>query len=134
MLVGTSRACRVTETLLTYLAIINLVTLFVAIVDKMLSTYRKLRVPEKWLLILSWLGGAIGAKIAQVLFGHRPLKLGFTTNLNLILIFQIGIMLAAWSGQVTMKMQDENITALEKWMGKSDKPNEPSRFGPGSKG
>ncbi len=133
MPVGTGRACHVTETLLTYFGIINLVTLVVSLFDKWLSARRRLRVPEKWLLALSWLGGAPGAKIAQVFFGHRPLKLGFTTNLNLILIFQIAIVLAAWSGQVTMKMQDENITAMEKWMGKSDKSEGPKRFGPGSK-
>jgi uncharacterized membrane protein YsdA (DUF1294 family) len=121
------------ETLLTYFGIITVVTIVVAIFDKKLAAKRKLRVPEKWLLALSWLGGAPGAKIAQVFFGHRPLKLGFTTNLNLILILQIAIILAAWSGQVTMKMQDDNIAAMQKWMGKSEKPEGPKRFGPGSK-
>lgn len=121
-----------TEQLLQYFGIINLVTLVVSILDKACAVHRLRRVPEKFLLVLAWLGGAAAAKFAQIISGHKSLKLDFTTNLNLIVIFQLSLMLAIWSAQVTGRMQDENVTALQSWMGKDDKPARPKRFGPGS--
>ena len=122
----------VTEHLLTYFAIINLVTLILSILDKAFAVRRAWRVPEKLLLTLAWAGGGAGAKFAQIISGHKKLKFDFTVNLNLIIIFQVSLVLAVWSYQITSRMQDQNISALQSWMGKDDKPKRPKRFGPGS--
>lgn len=127
------RSSSVTEFLLIYFAIINLVTLILSILDKVLVTRRIYGIPEGSLLAMSWMGGAVGAKLAQIVSGHKKLRVAFTVNLNLIIFLQVSAALAIWSYQITSNMQDKNISMLESWMGKDDKPEGPRRFGPGSK-
>ena len=126
------RPAHVTEQLLTYVVLINLVTLVLCVIDRILAAHRFWRVPEKLLLSLAWIGGAMGAKYAQLVSGHKKLKHDFSVNLNLIIILQIGLGLAVWSYQFTGQMEDQDISALQSWLGEGDKPKPPKRFGPGS--
>lgn len=121
-----------TEHLLNYIVIINLVALILSMIDKVFAMRSFWRIPENLLLTLAWMGGAAGAKFAQIISGHKTLKLDFTVSLNLIVFFQLSVALAVWSYQVTADMQDQNITALQSLMGKEDKPDRPRRFGPGA--
>lgn len=122
-----------TQLLLFYFVVINLVTLVVSIIDKACAVHQVRRVPEAFLLALSWAGGAAAAKFAQIISGHKTLKFGFSATLNLIVIFQFSVVLAIWSYQHTANLQHQNITAFEAWMGKPDKPDRPKRFGPGTR-
>ena len=121
-----------TEHLLSYFGAINLVTLLLSLVDKGLAVNRMRVLPDRLLLTLAWMGGAAGAKFAQIILAHRTQGRSYTTNLNLIVLFQVCLMAAVWSAQVTSNMQNENVSMLESWMGKDDKPAKPKRFGPGS--
>ena len=121
------------ETLLFYFVAINLTTLVMTLVDRVCATYRLWRVPESWLLSLSWAGGAAAVKFTQMLTGHMRSKHEFTTSLNLIVILQSTLVIGLWSYHHTARLQSENLTALEAWMGKSEEPKRPTRFGPGSK-
>ena len=102
-------------------------------IDKSLAVRKGRRIPERLLLAFAWMGGAAAAKFAQIISGHKKLKTDYTASLNLIVMFQVSLILAIWSFQVTSDMQDKNVTALESWMGKPDTPDRPKRFGPGSK-
>ena len=121
-----------TEHLLSYFGAINLVTLLLSLVDKGLAVNRMRALPDRLMLTLAWMGGAAGAKFAQIILAHRTQGRSYTTNLNLIVLFQVCLMAAVWSAQVTSNMQNENVSMLESWMGKDDKPAKPKRFGPGS--
>lgn len=112
--------------------VINLITFAVSIFDKACAVHQTRRVPEPFLLALSWVGGAAAAKLAQITSGHKTLKFTFSASLNLIVIFQFSVILAIWSYQYTETLQNQNITALESLLGKPDRPERPKRFGPGS--
>ena len=119
--------------LINYVLVINTVTLVLAMLDRFLTARRIWRLPEKPMLILAWMGGALGAKLAQSLLGHKRGKLDYSVSLNLILFFQAALIVAGGSYQLTTKAEGEKLTTLETWMGKDDKPARPKRFGPGTK-
>ncbi len=121
-----------TDVLLTYFAIINLMTLILSVTDKALAVRGMRRVPEQHLLMLAWAGGAFGVKLVRLFSRHKKLKYDSNISLNLILLFQVSAALAIWSYQFTSDLQDENMTMLESWMGKDEKAARPTRFGPGS--
>ncbi len=122
-----------TEMIITYFVAINVFTLIVSIIDKGFAVYKKRRVPENLLLALSFSGGAVGAKIAQIISGHKTLKLEFTVSLNLIAFLQLGMAAAVWSQQ----LHQDGIVVREVLLASFEKEEEmkpaiPRRFGPGS--
>ncbi|MDA8585593.1 DUF1294 domain-containing protein [Rhodobacteraceae bacterium] len=123
-----------TEQLLIYFAIVNSLTLLVSLLDKLCAVNQLPRVPEWFLLFLSWIGGAVAAKFVQIISGHKSLKLDFTVNLNLIIIFQLALTMGVWTYQNTNSLRDDNLSVLQTWLGGKDdsKPDRPRRFGPGS--
>lgn len=86
-----------TQAFLIYVIAINLLTLIVSIVDKGCAVHNRQRVPEGLLLSLSFAGGAAGAKLAQILTGHKTLKTDFCVSLSLIAFLQLGLAAAVWS-------------------------------------
>lgn len=127
-----------TSTIITYFAAINAVTFVVSIVDKGFAVYRKRRIPEKLLLALALVGGAVGSKAAQIVSGHKTLKVDFCASLNLIVFLQLGLAAAVWSEVV----REDARTLASVFAGDeaeaeeielvSDEPVRPRRFGPGS--
>lgn len=86
---------------LVYLLIINLITFFVFGVDKLQAKRKEKketvrRVPEKTLLILSLLGGSIGALLGMKVWHHKTLHRSFRIGVPLILALQIILPFGLW--------------------------------------
>lgn len=60
-----------------YLVGINLITFFVYGIDKYKASHKKYRISEKYLFVLSILGGNIGAIVGMKCFHHKTRKLSF---------------------------------------------------------
>lgn len=82
--------------LLTYLALINTVTLLVYGWDKLRAKKRGARrVPEKRLFLLALLGGSLGAVLGMQLFRHKTRHWYFKYGIPAILIAQVVAVLMA---------------------------------------
>ena len=84
-----------------WLVLINLVTFLVFGVDKWKAKRKEKnesvrRVPEKTLLLLSALGGSVGALLAMRAFHHKTLHRAFRVGVPLILALQILIPFGLW--------------------------------------
>lgn len=128
-----------TKLLITYFAAINLVTFVLAVLDRVARRYRWFRLPEKPLLALAWAGGSPAAKLAQILFRHKHMVIGYTTSLHLIVLFQATLALAVWGAMYSAKIKPEEGSILANVLGEvtpeseeEEAPPKPKRFGPGS--
>ena len=84
-----------------WLVLINAVTFCVFGVDKWKAKRKEKksterRVPEKTLLILSAIGGSVGALLAMRAFHHKTLHKAFRFGVPLILVLQIVIPFGLW--------------------------------------
>ncbi len=59
--------------------------------DKFAAKRNYDRVPEKRLLLMAFLGGSIGAKIAQRTFRHKTWKQPFASRLNTIIAIHLAV-------------------------------------------
>jgi len=89
------------ELLACWLAIINIVTFFVFGVDKWKAKRKEKndavrRIPEKTLLILSVLGGSVGALLGMKVWRHKTLHTAFRVGVPVILALQILIPFGLW--------------------------------------
>lgn len=75
--------------LLYYLLIINIVTFATFAIDKIAAIRHKTRIKVATLLVLSFVGGSIGALIGMYLLRHKTKKYYFTIGVPLMLIMQI---------------------------------------------
>ena len=103
-----------TAHILTYVGLIKLVTLLVSQVDKICAAKGWRRVPERFLLTLSWIGGAAGVKVSEVISGQQTHRPDFAVNLNLILVLHVGLASAVWAVQFTASMSEEG-SVLTSW-------------------
>ena len=78
-----------TEALLYYLIVINIVTFLVYGIDKWKAKQGSWRISEATLLILAVIGGSIGALLGMKVWRHKTLHKKFKYGLPLILIIQI---------------------------------------------
>ncbi len=60
-----------------YLIIINCITFVVYGIDKIFAIFHKFRIMEKFLFILSLIGGALGALLGMAIFRHKIRKVKF---------------------------------------------------------
>lgn len=82
---------------LSYAAIINLVGLLIMKVDKRRAQQRKWRVPERYIWLISLLGGALGTLIGMHYYRHKTKHLQFRIGLPLIIIiYIIGLSMLYW--------------------------------------
>ena len=72
-----------------YLLVLNALAFAAFAVDKRAAIAGARRVPEDRLLAVAFLGGSIGAKVAQMTLRHKTSKEPFRTQLNGILAVQI---------------------------------------------
>lgn len=79
--------------LLCYVLIMNVLAFVVFGADKWLAVRRKNRISEKTLLVISFIGGSIGAIIAMLLFRHKTAKTSFLWKFSIVLVAQIGILM-----------------------------------------
>ena len=54
-----------------YFVCINTISFIVYYIDKKLAVKHRYRIPEKILILLSMIGGAIGSLISMMLFRHK---------------------------------------------------------------
>ena len=78
-----------TEALLYYLIVINVVTFLVYGIDKWKAKHNSWRISEVTLLILAVIGGSIGALLGMKVWHHKTQHNKFKYGLPLILIIQI---------------------------------------------
>lgn len=79
------------KVLLLYLIIINIFSFLLFGIDKFLAIKSKRRVPEKDLLVLSFIGGAIGGLLAMFIFKHKVNKGSFLFKFLFVLVVTIFI-------------------------------------------
>lgn len=59
-------------------------------IDKHRAIHKRWRIPEKSLLLISFLGGAAGTTAGMLLFHHKTSHGRFRYGLPLLLLFQMG--------------------------------------------
>ena len=79
----------ITEILIIYLVIINLVSFFYIGLDKMKAQMDYRRIQERNLWILCFIGGSLGGLLGMHYFRHKTKKLSFQAVLAIILVIQI---------------------------------------------
>jgi len=79
------------EILISYLIIINIVTFFTFLIDKIKSTRNSWRISEKCLWGLCLFGGSLGGLLSMKLFRHKTKKISFQAILVIIIAIQIGL-------------------------------------------
>jgi len=77
--------------ILIYLAVINVVTFFMYVVDKWKARKSKWRIRETALLGLAVLGGSIGAWLGMIVWHHKTQHKKFKYGIPAIIIVQLAI-------------------------------------------
>jgi len=76
-----------------YIAIINILTFIIYGLDKLFAIKNLSRVSENTLLLLSFVGGSIGAYIGMKFFHHKTNKKKFTILVPLMIIIHVVLFL-----------------------------------------
>jgi len=76
-----------------YIAIINILTFIIYGLDKLFAIKNLSRVSENTLLLLSFVGGSIGAYIGMKFFHHKTNKKKFTILVPLMIIINVVLFL-----------------------------------------
>ncbi|MCY0978658.1 DUF1294 domain-containing protein [Chryseobacterium wangxinyae] len=79
--------------MLYFIIVINLITFFTFSLDKWKAVKNRRRISEFSLLILTFIGGTIGAVLAMVIFRHKVSKTNFLLKIGLIILAQIFIVI-----------------------------------------
>lgn len=77
--------------IISYVIVINVITLMMYGIDKWKAKHSKWRIPEATLLIMAAVGGSIGAWTGIKLFHHKTLHKKFKYGVPAILILQLAI-------------------------------------------
>lgn len=81
------------KVILTYLLIINFIGFIIMLIDKQRAVHKEWRIPEKNLIGISIIGGAVGMLLGMSVFRHKTKHIKFTFGVPFILIIQIGLIL-----------------------------------------
>ncbi len=86
--------------LLGYLLLVNIVAFILYGSDKRKGVKNKWRTPESVLVIVAWIGGAVGALAGMLVFHHKTRKWKFRILIPAALIVWIAAiyLLTAWTG------------------------------------
>lgn len=118
---------------LAVVVLFNLLAFLLFYLDKQQAVDGGWRVPERVLLLAAFLGGSIGAKIAQRRFRHKTRKQPFRFYLDLIVALHIGAIALMAYPPARLGAADaiERMLPVE-GLSFKDGPKKPRRFGPGS--
>ena len=78
---------------LIYFVIITVVGFLLCGIDKFAAKKQMRRVPEKWLFIISAIGGSIGMYSGMLTFRHKTQHWYFVWGIPAIIVFQAAIIL-----------------------------------------
>jgi len=78
-----------TEYIVLYFLIINIIGLFIMRVDKQRAIKHQYRISEQTLWIIAIVGGAIGAAIGMNMFRHKTKHLSFKMGFPLLAIIDL---------------------------------------------
>ena len=76
-----------------YLIIINTISFILMGLDKYKAIHKKYRIPESYLLLLSWIGGGIGSFIGMIIFHHKTKKIKFLLLIPLSILILVFLVL-----------------------------------------
>ena len=76
-----------------YLIVINIAGFLLFGADKSAARRRKWRIPEKTLMLVAALGGALGCLLGMFVFRHKTLHMKFRIGIPLILLCWAGLIL-----------------------------------------
>ena len=79
------------NSLLAYITVVNLLTIFLMRVDKQKAMNNQYRLPERTFFLLSLLGGAIGTYIGMKLFRHKTKHAKFTVGIPFLILVNIAM-------------------------------------------
>ncbi|MFY8097706.1 MAG: DUF1294 domain-containing protein [Flavobacterium sp.] len=79
------------EIILYLIIVLNFITTLVFGIDKWLALNNKQRISEKYLLLLTFIGGSLGAILAMFLFRHKTAKPSFIWKFMTIIMLQLGV-------------------------------------------
>ena len=74
---------------LIYLLIMNIITAFLFLVDKIKAKTNSFRISEKTLLMFCLFGGSLGGLFGMVVFNHKTKKLKFLITVPLFVLIYI---------------------------------------------
>ena len=77
-----------------YYIVLNFITIFAYAIDKRRAVRGRWRIPEKTLLGLAFIGGALGAWMGMHLFHHKTGKKKFVILVPLFLVLHLVIVAA----------------------------------------
>ncbi len=75
------------------IGVMSVIAFIVYGIDKLKAKKNLWRVPEKVLILLAFIGGALGALIGMYTFHHKTKKLKFTVLVPLALIIHIALLI-----------------------------------------
>ena len=84
----------ITQILLTYLVVLNVLTFLTYGIDKWKAKKAKWRIRESALLLLAVLGGSVGAWLGMKVWHHKTQHKKFKYGVPLILLVQLVLLLA----------------------------------------
>ena len=85
-----------TETLLYYLIVINVIAFLMYGMDKWKAKRGSWRISEATLLLMAVAGGSIGALLGMNVWHHKTMHKKFKYGLPLILLAQLALIIAAY--------------------------------------
>ena len=77
------------KNIIIYFVVVNFLSIIMFFIDKKKEEKNLWRISEKALILVSILGGSVGALIGMYTFRHKTKKLKFTVGIPVILILQI---------------------------------------------
>ena len=80
------------DIILIYVAVVNIAAFLMYGIDKWNAKRDFRRIPEKTLLVISAIGGSIGAYVGMQLFHHKTRKPKFYIGIPLIFAIQMGVL------------------------------------------
>lgn len=85
-----------------YYLVINIISFFLFYIDKRKAQIGSWRFPEKTLLLVSFLGGGVGAQLAMQAFRHKTKKAKFKILVPLSIILHIYLYIEFFDGFLSL--------------------------------